>query len=66
MIHVFIIDDHKMVIEGLELLLQHHQKIAVVGAAMSGEEGIRALTAITANVVLLDINMPGLNGSDTC
>ena len=66
MIQVFIIDDHKMVIEGLELLLQNHADIQVVGYALSGDEGIKALAQVKANVVLLDINMPGTNGIDTC
>ena len=66
MIQVFIIDDHKMVIEGLELLLQNHQGIEVVGFAMSGDEGIKTLSEVKADVVLLDINMPGTNGIDTC
>ena len=66
MIRVFIIDDHKMVIEGFQLLLQNHKGITVVGAAMSGDEGMMQLTQIQADVVLLDINMPGTNGIDTC
>lgn len=66
MIRVFIIDDHKMVIEGLELLLKNHEPIVVVGSAMSGEEGILAITHTKVDVVLLDINMPGMNGIDTC
>lgn len=66
MIQVFIIDDHKMVIEGFELLLQNHQGIEVVGSAMSGDEGMKTLAQVKADVVLLDINMPGTNGIDTC
>ena len=66
MIHVFIIDDHKMVIEGLELLLQNNKTIKVVGTATSGEEGIKTLPKINPDVLLLDINMPGINGIDTC
>ncbi len=66
MIHVFIIDDHKMVIDGLELLLQNNKTIKVVGTATSGEEGIKTLPKINPDVLLLDINMPGINGIDTC
>ena len=66
MIHVFIIDDHQMVIDGLELLLQHNKSIKVVGTATSGEEGIKTLPKVNPDVLLLDINMPGINGIDTC
>lgn len=40
MIKVFIVDDHKMVIEGLRLLLQNHTEIEVVDYALSGEEAL--------------------------
>lgn len=66
MIHVFIVDDHRMVIEGLQLLLQNEANITVVGTAMTGEEAILEIPKHPVDVVLLDINMPGLNGIDTC
>jgi len=66
MINVFIIDDHKMVIEGLELMLLNNKDIKVVGTAISGEEGIEKLPKTKPDVLLLDINMPGINGIDTC
>lgn len=66
MIQVFIVDDHKMVIEGIELLLKNHESIQVMDSALSGEEAIDKLSQITPQVVLLDINMPGMNGIDTC
>jgi len=66
MINVFIVDDHKMVIEGLCLLLQDVPDLHIVGTAMSGEEAITMIPNTEADVVLLDINMPGINGIDTC
>ncbi len=66
MINVFIIDDHKMVIEGMQLLLKNEKNIKVVGNALSGEEGIEQVSKTNVDVVLLDINMPGINGIDTC
>jgi len=66
MIRVFIVDDHKMVIEGLELMLLRNEKIEVVGTATSGEEGLESIPNIKPDVLLLDINMPGINGIDTC
>jgi len=66
MINVFIVDDHRMVIEGLQLLLQNEANISVVGNALSGEEAIECIPAQTVDVVLLDINMPGINGIETC
>jgi DNA-binding NarL/FixJ family response regulator len=66
MIKVFIIDDHKMVIDGLQLMLQPEKEIAVVGVATHGEEAIEKIKKGNVDVILLDINMPGINGIDTC
>ena len=66
MISVFIIDDHKMVIEGLKLMLQNNSNIKVIGYSLNGEDGIIQVAKTNPDIVLLDINMPGLNGIDTC
>ena len=65
MIKVFIVDDHKMVIEGLRLLLQNHKEIEVVDFALSGEEALKKMTILIPDVVLMDVNMPGMNGIET-
>lgn len=66
MIHVFIVDDHKMVIDGMQLLLKDEADIKVVGTAITGEESITEIPKQQVDVVLLDINMPGINGIETC
>ncbi len=66
MIKIFIIDDHKMVIEGLTLLLDNCDYIQVTGYALSGKKGLEAIKANPVDVVLLDVNMPEMNGIETC
>ena len=66
MIEVFIVDDHKMVIEGMKLLLQNEPDITITGSALSGEEAVEKITKHQPDVVLMDINMPDKNGIDTC
>ncbi|MAP55457.1 response regulator transcription factor [Altibacter sp.] len=66
MIHVFIVDDHKMVIEGMQLLLKDEPGIKVVGTALSGEAALQLIPTVKTDVVLLDINMPEMNGIETC
>ncbi len=66
MINVYIVDDHKMVIEGMQMLLKNETDITVVGNAISGEEAIENISDLKIDVVLLDINMPGINGIETC
>jgi len=66
MIKVVIIDDHQLVIDGLELMLENDIDIQVVGSVTSGQAGINLVGNVDVDVVLLDINMPVLNGIETC
>lgn len=65
-IRVFIVDDHQMVIEGIKLLLQHENTVEVVGFALSAEDAMFTLPEIKPDVLLLDINLPGMNGIYAC
>ncbi len=66
MIRVFIIDDHKMFIDGISLLLQENKEIALQGYATGVQEGIQYLNNNPIDVLLLDINMPDINGIEAC
>lgn len=66
MINVLIVDDHEMVIEGFKLLLKPEKDIIVVGHELSGDHAIKNIHNYNVDVILLDINMPGTNGIDTC
>ena len=61
-IRVLIADDHKVVADGLRLLLEAHSDIEVVGIARSGREAIRGALDLHPQVVVMDSNMPELNG----
>lgn len=61
---VLLIDDHALVRKGLEALLQS-RKIEVAASVGSGQEGIEVAAKEHPDVILLDINMPGLNGLET-
>ncbi|MFC6225484.1 response regulator [Hymenobacter artigasi] len=65
-IHVLIVDDHAMVREGLKVLLQPLEYVAVVGAAATGAEALAAARQHRPDVVLLDINLPDMSGIDVC
>jgi two-component system, NarL family, response regulator NreC len=61
-IRVLIADDHKVVADGLGLLLAAQSDIEVVGTARSGREAVRTALELRPGVILMDSNMPELNG----
>lgn len=61
-IKIVIADDHSMIREGLKQLLELDGDIQVVGEAGNGEECLEVIEKVKPDVVLLDINMPVMNG----
>jgi DNA-binding NarL/FixJ family response regulator len=62
MIHIIIADDHKIFSGSLKTLLESDHELAVDGMAANGKELIALLEQKACDVVLLDINMPELDG----
>ena len=62
MIKVLIVDDHQMVRFGTRRLLEDEPGLQIVGEASSGEEAIEAVDALNPQVVLMDVQMPGIGG----
>lgn len=61
-IRVLIADDHKVVADGLLHMLQAQEGIEVVGTARSGREAVQRTMELQPDVVIMDSNMPDLNG----
>jgi DNA-binding NarL/FixJ family response regulator len=61
-VRVLLVDDLRVVREGLQMLLGMLATITVVGAAADGEEAIELVAADPPDVVLMDLNMPRLDG----
>lgn len=66
MIRIFIVDDHPVVIEGIHALLQHEKDITWMGQAMNASSCLGFFVNNTADVVLMDISMPGMDGVELC
>ncbi|APG47427.1 response regulator transcription factor [Phaeobacter porticola] len=61
-IRVLIVDDHPMVAEGIQSILESYDDIEVVGIPSNGEEAVTEARALTPDVILMDLNMPKLGG----
>ncbi len=64
-ITVLLVDDHTLFRSGIRSLLQRHADFTVVGEAADGVEGIKRAQQLQPDVVLLDLNMPGMSGVET-
>ncbi|PLC50766.1 DNA-binding response regulator [Pollutimonas subterranea] len=64
-IRILLIDDHSLFRSGVRLLLQRQPDFDMVGEAADGLEGIKRAKALMPDVILLDLNMPGLSGLET-
>lgn len=62
-IRVLLADDHAMFRSGLRVLLEREPDVVVVGETGTGPETLQELAGTTVDVLLLDINMPGLSGN---
>ena len=62
MINTLLVEDQELVRTGIEALLSTAENINVVGLASTGEEAIDSVKELSPDVVLMDINMPGIGG----
>lgn len=66
MIRLLIADDHKVLLDGICSYFSEIEHIEVVDTAQNGNEVLKKLSQRQVDIVLLDINMPELNGVETC
>jgi DNA-binding NarL/FixJ family response regulator len=62
MIHVLVVDDHRLVRQGIRLLLEKAEDIQVVGEAVDGRDAVEATSRLSPDVVLMDADMPNMDG----
>ena len=61
-IRTLLVDDEKLAIQGLQLRLQPHEDVEIIGTCQNGREAIRAIKTEKPDLVFLDIQMPGFDG----
>jgi two-component system nitrate/nitrite response regulator NarL len=65
MINILLADDHQMFLDGMKALLSDSEGITVVAQALNGREVMEQLDKTSIDLVILDINMPEMDGVET-
>ena len=66
MINVLLTDDHELVRTGIRRLLEDTGQVQIVGEADCGEDSLKLAQSVKPDVILMDVNMPGIGGVETC
>lgn len=66
LIRVMVVDDHLLFREGLHSLLGKHEDIEIVAEASGGRQALELARQLVPDVILMDLNMPGMDGLDAC
>lgn len=61
-IKIILIDDHKLLRDGLKNIIEQKSNMLVIGEASDGREAIKLASKLTPDVIVMDVAMPGLNG----
>ena len=61
-ITIILVDDHKLLRDGLRNIIEQRANMHIIGEASDGREAIKICSKLLPNVVVMDISMPGLNG----
>lgn len=64
-IRIAIVDDHPMVAEGIQSILESYDDVRVIATLSSGQDIIDQVETLAPDVILLDLNMPGIGGLST-
>lgn len=63
-ITIIIVDDHRLVRETWSYILNSDPRFEVIGECESGEEAVAVIPKLTPDIVIMDINLPGISGID--
>jgi len=61
-----IVDDHQVVLDGVQSMLEQDSEINVVAVAINAEKALETLSEKKVNVAIVDVNLPGMDGIELC
>ena len=59
---ILVIDDHPLLRKGMAQLIEMDEEFSLIGETASGEEGIELAARLDPDIILLDLNMKGMDG----
>ncbi len=59
---ILLVDDHKIMRDGIRAILKHNDEFQVVGEAETGSDAVQVCKKLLPDIILMDIGLPGLNG----
>jgi DNA-binding NarL/FixJ family response regulator len=65
-IHILLIDDHPLVLDGIKTMLKDEPSVEIVGACKTAAEALAFLSSKEPDIILLDISLPDMNGLELC
>jgi len=63
-VRILIVDDHPMAREGMKVILEEEPTFQIVGEATTGKKAIELTETLMPDLILMDINLPDLNGME--
>lgn len=60
--NILIVDDHQLVLDGLSSIVKEMKDFEVMASARNGKEGLQLATTLNPDIILMDIDMPVMNG----
>ena len=63
-VRILLVDDHKIIVDGLRSLLEKIDAFKVIGQASDGLSAVRLAADLSPDLIIMDISLPGLNGID--